>query len=69
MSNRVEAPIKMLVNGTVVTLTLIENPIIDDVVVTEAKLQAAYIGNNANLTDHRVDLQVRDFLIRLGVER
>lgn len=57
-------------DGTLVEMVLIENPLIDDVLVTEAKVQAylTYSKQEAP-SDHRVERTIRDFLIRLGVSR
>jgi len=61
---------RMVVDGKPLLVSLIQNPLIDDVLITEARLQATDIeeGNSAN-PDRRVDREVRDYLIRLGVER
>jgi hypothetical protein len=48
---------------------VISNPIIDDVVITEARLLAYEIENGPLADERRVERGVRDFLIRLGVER
>lgn len=70
MSNQVIVTQKMIVNGVPLIVSLIQNPLIDDVLVTEARLQATNIEEgNTETSDHRVDRSVRDFLIRLGVER
>lgn len=70
MSNQVIVTQRLIVEGKPLLVSLIQNPLIDDVLITEARLQATDIeeGNTAN-TDHRVGRDVRDFLIRLGVER
>jgi hypothetical protein len=61
---------RLVVEGKPLIVSLIQNPLIDDVLITEARLQATDIeeGNISN-ADHRVDRDVRDYLIRLGVER
>lgn len=70
MSKQVIVTQKMVVDGKPLLVSLIQNPTIDDVLVTEARLQATDIeeGNVVN-EDRRVERDVRDFLIRLGVER
>lgn len=57
-------------DGTAVEVTLIENPLIDDVLIAEAKVQAylTYTGSDPE-PGRRVDRNLRDFLIRLGVSR
>lgn len=56
--------------GVSYQISLIENPTIDDVVITEARLQAAAIeGRQGVLEDHFVSRDIKDFLIRLGVDR
>lgn len=70
MSNQVIVTQKMVVEGKPLIVSLIQNPLIDDVLVTEARLQATDIEENATSNpDRRVGRDVRDFLIRLGVER
>lgn len=70
MSKQIIITQRMIVDGKPLLVSLIQNPLIDDVLITEARLQATDIeeGNGSN-PDHRVDRDVRDFLIRLGVER
>lgn len=69
MSDRQEAEGRLIVNGRPVVYKVISNPLIDDVVITEAKLLASEIENGPFSEDRRVERNVRDFLIRLGVER
>lgn len=69
MSDRQETESRLIIGGRPVIIKLITNPLIDDVVVTEAKLQASLIENGPFSEDRRVDRGIRDFLIRLGVER
>lgn len=70
MSKQIIITQRMVVDGKPLLVSLIQNPLIDDVLITEARLQATDIeeGNSAN-PDRRVDREVRDYLIRLGVER
>lgn len=58
-----------LPSGQTVTLTLIENPTVDDVVVSEMKVQAQSVAEQVEITDRHVSRDIRDFLVRLGVER
>lgn len=60
---------RYIVNGRPVIIRLINNPIIDDVVVTEMRVQATAIESGTVDPDRRVDRSIRDFLIRLGVEK
>lgn len=69
MSDRHESGGRMIVGGRPVIVNLITNPLIDDVVVVEARILASEIENGPLDDDHRVERGVRDFLIRLGVER
>lgn len=69
MSDRHESGGRMIVNGRPVIVNLITNPLIDDVIVTEARIMASEIENGPLDDDRRVERGVRDFLIRLGVER
>ena len=69
MSTRQEVESRLVVEGRPVIIKLISNPIIDDVVITEARIMAGEIENGTLVEDRRVDRDVRDFLIRLGVER
>lgn len=50
-------------------VTVIESPTIDDVMVSEAKIQAYSIATGTDISGHIVDRSVRDILLRLGVER
>ena len=69
MSARQESQIRLVVDGRPVLYRVLSNPIIDDVVIAEARLQAFQIENGKKNEDHRVERGIRDFLIRLGVER
>lgn len=61
---------RYIVAGKPVFINLIENPTIDDVVVTEARVYAASLDRrDPTLNDRRVSRDIRDFLIRIGVER
>jgi hypothetical protein len=70
LSDRQEVESKLLLEGKSYSIKLIHNPTVDDVVITEARIQAAEISNGDVLVDERrVQRDIRDFLIRLGVER
>lgn len=57
-------------DGTTSEVVLIENPLIDDILVTEMKVQAYLTYQNEDPpTGYRVARTLRDFLIRLGVSR
>lgn len=70
MANYSVIPVKVVIQGKPFIISLIENPIIDDVLITEARIQAISIYNQDDSADDRiVDRGIRDYLIRLGVER
>jgi hypothetical protein len=50
-------------------VSIIEAPNIDDVVATEAQVQAYFIASGTSEPDRRVDRTIREFLLRQGVER
>lgn len=71
MSARYEVMTRMVVEGRPVLVGVIQNPTIDDVVVTEARIHAASVDRvDPSLVEgRRVDRRLRDYLVRLGVER
>jgi hypothetical protein len=69
MSFRNEVEQRFIVDGRPVIIKLINNPTIDDVVVTEARVYATSIERGNVDPNRRVSRGLRDFLIRLGVER
>lgn len=69
MPLRTNLTAKVVQNGKPYTVFVVDNPTIDDVLVVEMKLRAAEIMNNERMPDYRVARDVRDVLIRLGVER
>lgn len=69
MSDRQVTESRLIIDGRPVVIKLISNPLIDDVVITEAIIKASEIENGTFNATRRVDRGVRDFLIRLGVER
>lgn len=69
MAYRREVETHQIVKSIPLLVRLIENPIIDDVVITEARLEAAILDGVQQDNGHRVDRTIRDYLIRLGVER
>lgn len=68
-AQRQESEARLIVAGRPVIYRVISNPLIDDVVMTEMRLLASEIENGPLDNGRRVDRGVRDFLIRLGVER
>lgn len=56
-------------NGLVLRATVLEFPTIDDVVVTEAQIVAYEIASRTAPQDRRVDRDLRDVLVRFGVNR
>ena len=70
MAERQDIETRMVVEGQPYLVRLINNPTIEDVVVTEMRLSLAEKDGSVVLDDaHRVSKDIRDFLIRLGVER
>lgn len=69
MPFRTQATAKASLNGRPYTIIVVDNPTIDDVLIVEMKLRAGEIMNGTENTGHRVAADVRDVLIRLGVER
>lgn len=69
MSSRQEVENRLIVEGRPVIVKLITNPLIDDVVIAEARILASEIENGPFTDTRRVDRSIREFLIRLGVER
>jgi len=59
----------MVDNGSVYNVKLIENPTIDDILVTEAKIYAYSMATSTVDTTRRVGRDIRNFLINIGVER
>lgn len=62
---------KVRVGGKPVIVQAIKSPTIDDVVVAEGRLYLASLdmSDPAISSGHRVPVEVRDYLVRLGVER
>ncbi len=69
MSVRDEVETRYIVDGKPVLIKLINNPTIEDVINTEARVQATMIERGDIDPDRRVARGLRDFLIRLGVEK
>jgi hypothetical protein len=71
MSDRQEVISSMTVDGAPITLKLISHPVIDDILLTEAKIAAFEVENGPvdPTGERRVGRDVRDYLIRIGVER
>lgn len=66
---RQEVQQRIVIDGVPYIIRLIDNPMIDDVMASEAKLRAAKIQGFSVPSDHRVKRDLRDFLVRLGVVR
>lgn len=60
---------KANVDGRPYTVLLIDNPTIDDVMVVEMKLRASELMAETPNPDRKVEKDVRDALIRLGIDR
>ncbi len=69
MTVRNDIETHFLIDGKPVLIKLINNPLIDDVVVSEARAQATAIERGTIDPDRRVARDLRDFLVRIGVER
>lgn len=70
MGNRNVVTGRMVVDGQPVLISFLDNIVIDDVLITEARIQALAIQNQDGSADNRrVSRDIRDYLIRLGVER
>lgn len=69
MAIRAKAESKVVIDGKPYIVSIIDNPTIEDVVETEARIYAAEVMNNTPREDRRVERPIRDFLIRLGVDR
>lgn len=57
------------VDGSMVRVTLIEDPNIDDVMETEARVYGYQMFTDTVDPNRRVDRDVRDILLRFGVTR
>jgi hypothetical protein len=71
MSNRADIPSRLLVDGKPLLVTLISNPTIDDVLIGEARVEATAIESRdlTVLDSRRVPRNIRDYLIRQGVQQ
>lgn len=69
MPFRTSVVTKANVDGRPYTVLLIDNPTIEDVMVVEMKLRAAELMNQSTDETRRVEKDVRDALIRLGIDR
>jgi hypothetical protein len=69
MSIRQEVTQRLIIDGQPRIIRLIQNPTIDDVLVSEARIHAAEIEQGIQDDTRRVPRAIRDFLIRMKVER
>lgn len=69
MSVRNIVETRLIVDGKPIIVTLINNPTIEDVLSSEGRIQATAIERGADDPNRRVARDIRDFLIRIGVER
>lgn len=69
MSEQTVINTPVTIDGAPYTIRLVNNPTIDDVLIGEALAQATSIWRGDDLSTHRVERAMRDYLIRLGVER
>jgi hypothetical protein len=68
MSVRDEVESRFNVEGSPVIIKLINNPTIDDIINTEARVQASGFETGRDLSTRVVSRTLRDYLIRLGIE-
>lgn len=68
MSSRLEYSQQIVASGTVFNVTVLDHATIDDVVVAEANVYAVAKLSNTIDDTRRVDLGIRNYLIKLGVE-
>lgn len=71
IANRNVVETRLTVDGKPLVITLLQNITVDDVIGTEAQIQATAIetSDSQMLTTRRVNRTIRDYLIRTGVER
>lgn len=69
MTVRNDVESRYVVNGRPVLVRLINNPTIDDVMTTEARIQAYSLETGKVDMTRRVSRGLRDFLIQIGVEK
>lgn len=69
MPFRTNAATKVMLGGKPHTVFVVDYPTIDDVLVVEMKLRASELMSEPLPDGYRVDRDIRDVLIRIGVER
>lgn len=71
MTIRQIIPTTLLVEGTVLQLNLIQNPNIDDSIITEMKVfaNAKAKGELETLVNRRIDRSLREYLTKGGLRR
>lgn len=57
------------VDGKTYKVSVIENPNVDDVLITEAQIHARAVSTGESVADRRVERSLRDYLVRFGVGR
>lgn len=68
MSDRIDITTRTYEDGKPAAMHLVVNPVIDDILCVEMRLQAYETQTGKVLNaDRRVGRDVRDFLIRIGV--
>lgn len=68
-NSRQEVLDRMTIDGRPFIVSLVYNPTIDDVVISEARIIAHEISSGEAAQARRVERPLRDYLIRLSVER
>jgi hypothetical protein len=61
--------LRITVDGKPVLFSLVQSPTVEDILGSEARVQATMIERGTISPDRRVSRELRDFLIRLGVEK
>lgn len=56
-------------DGKLYRATLIEDPNVDDVLIAEAEAQAHFVRTGTEEPERRVGRDVREILLRFGVQR
>lgn len=68
MSNRSEYTQQVIVDGKVYNITAVDHSTIDDVIIAESIIYAVGKIHNSIDDTRRVDLSIRNYFIKLGVE-
>ena len=58
----------LIIDGNLVTVKLIDGPLVDDILEAEARVFAHSLVSGADLSERRTPRDIRDFLIKIGLE-